>query len=575
MELIKCDGIKKSFGEVDVLKEINFSIKKNESIGLVGNNGAGKTTLANIIFGKIKSDKGNIHKYIKNINIGYLAQSTSYKLNTNNFLDNVLVKNENPNEILKFTSNLGLDKVHMWNKERFKGLSGGEKTKLALANVWASKPDLLILDEPTNHMDFKGVEWLIEELKKFKKAILIISHDRYFLDKSVKRIIELEEGKINDYDGNYSYYREEKKRRYENKLHLFNVEKKKQEKIELEITKLKNWSEKAHRDSTKKASKLGNMIGAKEHFRKKAKKRDNQIKSKIKKLEKMKEESIEKPKEEQSINFGFYIPKNRGQRVIEAKSINKGYKDNKLFKDSSFYIKSGERIGLFGANGCGKTTLIKIILENEKLDSGDIWVSPSINIGYLSQELNDLNEEITTLELLESIDKLNTLARTLFANMGFDREMLKRPIKNLSLGERTRIKLATLILKRKDFLILDEPTNHLDLHSREKLEKALLDYKGTILVVSHDRYLLEKLCDKMLVFESNKIKRYERGFKGYKNKTKHDNLDLANELMIIENKITDILGKINDFLPEDEEYKRLDNEFKELIKQKKELKSNI
>lgn len=577
--LLSCRNIKKDFGQLSVLKDVNLDISIGERIGLVGQNGAGKTTLANIIFGSLEHDIGDIVWYQNDIKIGYLLQSTFY---TSDTFNGMFAYNDNEYSIrdfLEISSCLGMGKVQKWNKARFNGLSGGEKTKLALANIWATKPGLLILDEPTNHLDFQGVQWLIEELEKYKGTILIISHDRYFLDESTNRIIEIQDGAINNYKGNYSAYRDEKKRRYESQLHEYLVQEKYKQKIAKEINNLKNWSGKAHRESRKNAIYTGNKFGGKEYNRAKAKKMDKQVKSKLKRLEKIEIEGVKKPKVEEKINFIFDNASKGGKIILEARDITKGYSDRLLFKDSSFYIQPSDRIGIFGENGCGKTTLIKIIMGEEEINSGRLYVSPSAKISYLSQDVLDLDKGKIVLDVFDTTTReKRSMTRTLLANMGFDEEMIRKPIKFLSLGERTRIKIAQLILQKNNVLILDEPTNHLDLHSREKLEETLEDYNGTILIVSHDRYMLERICDKMLIFNDGKLQRLEYGFKEYlsrfynkdsiKKKTKNIDKNIKEKNLIIENRLAYLLGELSKYSPEDPEYAKLDLEFKELIEMK-------
>jgi macrolide transport system ATP-binding/permease protein len=581
MTLISCRGVKKSFGDLTVLQDVNFDIANRERIGLVGMNGAGKTTLANIIFGSLQQDGGTVTHHRQQMKIGYLLQSTSYTVNTYySMIDN------GDDEIagdkfLELTSHLGLKKVQEWNAERFDGLSGGEKTKLAIAHIWASKPDILLMDEPTNHLDFQGVEWLINELKIYTGTTLIISHDRFFLDKTVERIIELEEGASINYPGNYTFYREEKGRRFQSQLHEYEEQNKYEQKIESEINRLKNWSSKAHREAGK-VGKMAEMRGTKEFYRSKAKSMDKQVKSRIKRLEKIEIEGVKKPKEEAKVRFDWNSPEKRGRRIVEAGQISKAYGERTLFGESSFYIQRGEKIGLLGPNGCGKTTLIRMIIGRETVDSGQLWVSPTTKIAYLTQDVTDLDldSERTVLDLIQDTHAIRDeagKARTLLANMGFEEVMLKKPINQLSLGERTRIKLAQLIMREQDLLILDEPTNHLDLTSREKLEQTLISYSGTLLVVSHDRYFLEKTCDKLLVFADGKIQNVESGFKEYLEKAElkktapMGNRDHQEEQMIVENRIAFLLGEISRHSPGDSEYEALDLEFKQLIVQKKQL----
>ncbi|WP_066501560.1 ribosomal protection-like ABC-F family protein [Abyssisolibacter fermentans] len=570
--LMNCVGIKKDFGEQKVLKDINFEIKLGDRIGLVGNNGAGKTTLANIIYGNIKQDEGNIMWSYKEVKIGYLLQSTFYRAKTIN--DMYANDKECITSFLQATSQLGMDKVKDWNQEKFGELSGGEKTKLALANIWTAKPNLLILDEPTNHLDFQGICWLIDEIKKYDGTIIIISHDRYFLDETVGRILEIEDGVTTSYKGNYTCYRDEKKRRYQSQLKAYINQEKYIKKIEKDIDRLKTWSDKSHRGASKKAEKAGRKFGGKEFYRVKAKKKDKQVKSKLKRLEKIELEGIKKPKEEKEIDFVFNNAEKKGKRVIEALNITKVYGDKVLFRDSCFYIQRGDKIGLYGANGCGKTTLIKAIIGEKKLDEGHMFLSSSAKISYISQDVLDLDGDSLVIELFDITSReKSSKVKTLLANLGFTESMIKKQVKNLSLGERTRVKVAQLILNNNSILILDEPTNHLDLNCREKLEEALENYNGTIIIVSHDRYMLERICDKLLVFENEEVKRIECSFKEYIEKTKKENndKDKVDENLIVETRMAYILGELSKYTPEDPEYQKLDSEFNDLVEKKKRI----
>lgn len=591
--LLSCNGVKKEYGDVTILKEVNFDIAIGERVGLVGINGAGKSTIANIIYGSLKNDGGSLLWYKKDIDIGYLHQSSKYSqksaLTEVNFKDNHYGYCGNTEgfkeDFYQISSELGMKKVNSWEEERLLNLSGGEKMKLALANIWALNPDFLILDEPTNHLDYQGVQWLIEELKKYKGTILIISHDRYFLDKTVNKIIEVKEGKTDTYSGNYTFYREEKQRRYESQLHQYEIQESTKAKIREEIDRLGEWSDKAHRDSRKKERA---SLGKKEYFRMKAKKKDKQIKSRIKRLEKIDVSGVEKPKEDKEIEFEFKEVTGKGTRIIEGRSIKKAYGDRVLFKDSSFYVKRGEKVGIFGPNGCGKSTLLRILLGEETLDKGELFISSTVEKGYLSQETIDVDKDSKVIELFHITSREEGgRIRTLLANMGFDEKMINNPLSSLSLGELTRVRMTKLIIKNQDLLILDEPLNHLDIYSREKLEEALSDYNGTILVVSHDRYMLQNLCDVLLVFKDNKIVRVSGTAKEYleniedkkKNKTKENKVDVEDkrnreeETLLIENEIAFVLGEFSKCAPGTKEYEDLDKKFKELIERRKKLKA--
>ena len=588
--LLQCHNIKKEFGTHEVLKSVSLDLEEGEHVGLVGKNGAGKTTLANILYGECKPDGGEIIRHRKDIRMGYLRQSVYY---TSDILHGFHSGQEDPvqmQEFLHIAGELGTEKVSRWEEERFANLSGGERTKLALAQIWSAQPDLLILDEPTNHLDFQGVEWLVGELTGYPGTILVISHDRYFLDRTVNRILEVEDGALCEYHGNYSFYREEKRKRYEDQLHAYEVQEKRKEKLDSEIRQLRQWSDKAHRDSTKRGAKSGNKFGTKEFFRAKAKKMDRQVKSRTKRLEKLRTEGISKPKGEFQVSFALNGSEKHGKRVMEASNIQKRFGNRVLFRESSFTVLRGEKVGLFGPNGCGKTTLVKAIIGQEPIE-GTLFVSPSVSIGYMSQDVLDLENSKTAMDLFPAPNRREQgKIRTMLSNLGFDEGMLREPLKSLSLGERTRLKLAALVLGKDDLLILDEPTNHLDLHAREQLEETLDRYEGTILLITHDRYMLDKVCDKLLVFEDGRIRRVEYGVEEYLKRTgnsgfhqKEQKAKKQNrpgkrvesicssdeERMLLENRITAVLGKLSAEKSGTPEYQALDAEFRELIAMRK------
>lgn len=570
--VIQGKKLNKSFGESEILKDVSFEIRHNEKIGLVGWNGAGKTTLVKILMKMIEPDNGTITMRPSQLKIGYLPQATDNMLSIDYEL------REFGKQLIVTSKQLGLQKESL-DKEKLIHLSGGERLKLSLAKIWANSPEVIILDEPTNHLDMQGVKWLVEEVRDYAGTAIIISHDRYFLDETVTKIFELEYGELKVYEGNYTSYRIEKQRMYEQEKCIYEKQKRKIESIEKQINTMRNWSEKAHRQAGKGGSNAENrQMGLREFERAKAKKKDNQIKSKLKRLNhELSKHEVTKPKEEKSVSFQFESFHKRGKRFLEAKGMMKQFGDKLLFEKSHFFVKHGERVGLLGANGVGKTTFIKILLNEEILTKGSLWISESTKIAYLSQDVSDLPEEKTPLEYLELEDRQQeTYARTLIANMGIQREILQRTIAQLSLGERTRMKLIHMILKENDVLILDEPTNHLDLPSREELERTLSHYTGTLIIISHDRYLIERLCSKLLIIENKKIHQIEMGLLEYeerkKKKENDEEQNMYEELALIETKITELLGKISILKMGTEEYKQIDEALKMYIEKRRKLK---
>ena len=533
--IMKCKDISKEYGDKVILKNINLDLKLGEKVGIVGENGADKTTLVNIITGNSVATSGEVIWYKEGIKVGYMKQATDY-------------------------TNLQ------------SSLSGGERTKALLKSIIYGDFNLLILDEPTNHLDYEGVSWLIKKVNEFKGTIIIISHDRYFLDKTVNKIIEIEDKAVKNYNGNYTAYRDKKKKNFQDQMHSYIEQEKVKEKINNQIAELKKWSNKAHKEAGKKAIETGNKVGGKQFNRAKAKKMDAQVKSKIKRLQKLQVEGVDKPKEEGYIVFNGISSGKIGSVVLEAKDISKAYDNKMLFNKSSFYIKQGEKVGVYGPNGCGKTTLIKAILGQEEIE-GEINISSSRKIGYISQDILDINEEISIIEAfkINSRKELGKL-RSDLALIGFDAESLNKKIKYLSLGERMKIKLLLLIRESYEVLILDEPTNHIDLHVREQLESVLDRYNGTIILVTHDRYMMEKICDKLLVFENKEIKRYEYNFSEYLEKIsekKEKKINRAEENLIIDNRITCIISELSITNKDSVRYKELEKQYNELLNKRK------
>ncbi|MDD3365178.1 MAG: ABC-F family ATP-binding cassette domain-containing protein [Syntrophomonas sp.] len=501
---IQVRHLSKSYGEVELFKNVSFDISLGEKVGIVGANGCGKSTLINILGGLIEEDAGEV-KLAKSTRRLFLPQNLPTDVGV--FTDPIISA-----EARKY---LGLLNMEPNREYQIPTLSGGEKTKLALSQILALDPNLLLLDEPTNNLDFEGIVALAQILKRYPGSVLVISHDRYFLDKVVDRIIEIEEGRIEDYPGNYTFYRDTKARLFNEKMHRYEAGQKHQKRIQEAIGQAKQWADKAHRHSTRPDSS-GLKMGVKEKKRAKAKKIDKKVKSDIKRLEKLITNSEKRPRPEKTVYFNINGAASQSRRMVQASNISKSFGKTQLFDNSDFFVTRGEKVALFGPNGCGKSTLIKIFQGFELVDSGEIWVSQSSKAFVLPQNFMNLPQNRVLIEYLyDIVGSTNTNDRTLLANLGITAHHLQQTIGTLSYGEQMKVKLAEPILARRDFIILDEPTNHLDLHARTRLEETLADYEGTLLIASHDVYLLQRVCNKVLAFENGLIRRFEQSFAEY------------------------------------------------------------
>ena len=496
----------KSFGENELLQDISFQVADGERVGLVGANGCGKTTLLRILARLEQADSGTV-RLSGHAAVGLFSQVPDPAA------DLRAIGLEGLNADWAYHLNqIGLD-INL--PDRSEILSGGERAKLALGRFLAERPDLMLLDEPTNNLDLPGIQAAVRLFRAAASSLIIVSHDRYFLDSLVTRILEIEDGRIAEYAGNYTFYRQEKERLFQEQLHRYEEDRKQQRQIQEAIRQTRQWAEKAHRNSTKKDSS-GLTMGVKEKKRAKAMKMDKKAKSDIKRLERLVTVSENKPRAEAAVVFEIAGQARHGRRILEARDLSKHFGEARLFAASSFHIARQEKVALFGPNGCGKSTLIRMIQGLEPTSDGQLWLSPGCRPFVLSQIPEALPAGQTLLDYLtDKLGRLDAQDRASLAQMGLTLRHLQQTAGSFSLGEQMKIKLAEMILAGRDFLILDEPTNYLDLHTRERLEQALADYQGTLLVVSHDAYLLQRLCNKVLVFEDRRIRRLESSFAEY------------------------------------------------------------
>lgn len=490
--LLNLSNITKYVQDKKLLDNISLKLYKNEKVGLIGSNGVGKSTLIKLIMNQRLVEDGHIKKYGR---IGYLPQD--FSIIEEKTVEGFLKDFEMDGEFIHVLKTLKLkDKL----KQEIQYLSGGEKTRLHLAKIIFSRPELLILDEPTNHLDFEGINWFEEYITKFQGGVLVVSHDRYFLDKTVSKIWELEDGKIKEYSGNYTFYKKSKAKEIERDIIEYEKYRKERKKLE-----------EAARKHMEKSNKYNNM-SQHDFYRGKSAKIAKKAKAIRSRVDQMEERN--KPKSDSKINISF---ENRNEKsgciLIRGENLKKSF-EKILFANMDFEIKRQRRIGLIGKNGVGKSTLLKAIVGMEEVE-GNLYISPSARIGYFSQELKNLDEGLIVLEELKKINKDESYIRTLLGCMLFKSEDVYKNIKDLSLGEKVRIIFLKLVLGDYNLLVLDEPTNFLDIRSREKIEEALFDYDGAILFVSHDRYFLKKMSEEVWEMETGGLKRYLGDYEYY------------------------------------------------------------
>ena len=545
-ELLKLQDIKYEIIDHTIFQNVNGTVHSGDVIGIIGKNGAGKSTLLRMISGDLPLSYGKINWLQQLVTIEMVEQETED-------FSAGLLESEEAQILAK------------WNvpSNRFGELSGGERLKARLAKGFSKNAQLLLLDEPTNHLDEKSTTILIEYIKHYKGTVLLVSHDRYFLDKVATKIWSLEDRQLVEHKGNYTSYMKAREQRRLTQQREYEKQQQMIQTIEGQLNELTAWSQKAHADSTKQEE-------FKEFHRVKAKRTDAQIKSKRKRLEKELEHSkVEKVTPEYEVQFTLKANERRGKRFLEVKKLQKSLNNRTLFKNVSFTLQHGEKVALVGPNGSGKTTLIKILMGEQKADSGDVWISPSANIGYLTQEVFDLPLQKTPEELFyrETFDERGKV-RNLMKHLGFEAGAWGEPIENMSMGERVKCKLMVYILEERDVLILDEPTNHLDLPSREQLEETLSNYNGTLLIVSHDRYFLEKTTNSSLEIKNEGIYKHFREMP--------PQLDTQKEgLLKLETERQEVLGKLSFMSAKDSQYAELDAKFNELTKQINQLKKNL
>lgn len=530
MILISVQDLQKSYGTNEVLRGVSFTLQKGEKMGLLGPNGCGKSTLMRIIAGELEEDAGQVHKS-KNLRIGYLRQVDD--LDSEDTVWEALLHVFEPiiameqrlaaleaqmgsvtdagqamslsqehqallekyheqegyayrGEMLGVLNGLGLPEA--FHRRKVGTLSGGERTRLSLAKLLLQKPDILLMDEPTNHLDLEAVEWLQDYLTAYKGSLLLVSHDRYFLDRVCTSIGELLRGKMMKFTGNYTEYMRKRTADMEARIKAYEMQQKEIEREEAIIERYRSFN----REKSIRAAE-----------------------SRQKRLDRI--ERLEKPTEDGSVRFSFDIRRRSGDDALEVKKLSKSFDQRKIFDNVSFYLHTGDRVAIIGPNGVGKSTLFQILTGALQPDGGSFRFGTNIDIGYYDQQQRSLHYNGNILdEVWNDFPAMEqTKIRSALGLFLFSGDDVFKTIQSLSGGERGRVLLTKLMLRRDNFLLLDEPTNHLDMDSREVLEDALEEFPGTILAISHDRYFINRFAERILVMNADGVTEYIGNFDDY------------------------------------------------------------
>ena len=546
MLIVECSKIKKFYGDRLILDIDNLNIYSEDRIGIVGLNGVGKTTLINILSKRLKPDEGWVRLRGKAEYISQLENPDYYNIGS------------------EIASKFGV--ATSWNES----MSGGEKTRFKLAGALENESMLIFADEPTSSMDIEGIELVEKKLDEYKGALVIISHDRSFLDKLCNKIIEIENSRIKIYEGNFSDYSNQKLHEKQRAQFEYDEYLKEKKRLEGAIADTKQ-KVKSIRGTPKRMgnseARLHKMGGqkAKSNLDRKV----GNLKKRIEHLE-----VKEKPKSQSPIKIDIMdSDRIHSKIIIEGKNINKSFGNKTLFKNAEFFIYNGSKAALIGPNGCGKSTLVKMIINNEN----SIKLSKNAKIGYFSQDMNILNENSNIIDnVMESSIHPESFARLILARLLFKGEDIYKPVDVLSGGEQIKVSFAKILLQDINLLILDEPTNYLDINSLEVMEDTLKEYDRTLLLVSHDRSLISKVANQIMVIENYKIKTFNGTYEEYKEKnnaSKTNNQDINMQIILLENKLSQIIGKLSMQLKK-EELEALDNEYYETLDMLNKLKNS-
>jgi ATP-binding cassette, subfamily F, member 3 len=531
MTIVELSNIRKSFGPNNIINGVSWQLDFGDKIALVGMNGSGKTTLIKIIAGIMPPDSGTV-RVNNGLRIGYVPQKPIFNTSTTlkeyisdqefeNLRQNIkqieeeisLLKDDET-KLLETLDRYNLLQTEFENRDGFRyesrletilsnmgfnqadlnkplnALSGGQKSRAQLAKALLQQPDLLLLDEPDSHLDIDALEWLENLLYNYKSSVIVISHDRYLLENATNKTIEIEYGNLHQYNGNYTYYTDQKQRAM-TRQHYDYVNQ------QLEITHLKEAIESLRNWSAKSSNpKLGRRVRSME-----------------KRLEWI--NPVDKPHKKPKMQLAFDYQKRSGDMVVEAIDLSKKFGDQVLFSNISFHVRWGDHIAIVGPNGSGKTTFIKILLGLEEPTNGQVYLGENLIISYFDQEQQGLNNQGNIYDEFENTNLTKNERMYLLSKMLFRGDKAFKKINELSGGERNRVMLSKLVYTKANLIVMDEPTNHLDIPSIEMLEEALIAFRGTVILVSHDRHLLSKVSDTIIEINSGEAKVYSGGYDYY------------------------------------------------------------
>lgn len=594
--LLRFSGLTKSFGAKQVFADLKGEINAPTIVGLVGDNGCGKSTLLRILAGQESFDTGEIQQF-RHLQTAYLAQelpqaadlvASAYVrsglaelvgLETElRELEQRLPVCSGPEasrslqrygELLHEFERCGgyqmdseVEKAlravelpaELWELP-LGALSGGQKTRLALAKALVAKPDLLLLDEPTNYLDLEGLAWLEQWLKQAGQAVILVSHDRYFLDRVATEIWELDRGGLECFVGNYSAYKAQKEQALQEQYAAYARDQAEKRRLRQLIAQQMQWFETAHRQA-----------GQDDFLRHKAKKGAARAKATVSRMQRVLDQAVEKPWEKDELGITFQAPEFSSQSLLAARGVSFSYGEEPLLYGINFELRPGERAAILGANGSGKTTFLRLLLGELAPKAGQLYSSPSLSVGHFSQERDDLDSDSSLLAELMTTGIKRSEAWLILARLGFRDQEVLRPIGTLSVGQRARVSLAKLLVQPHNVLVLDEPTNHLDIRSREKIEEALQDYPGALVLISHDRYFLDATVNQVYHLEWGRLTSYLGNYSYFQQAQLRDPavMQQAEQVTILRTRLAALAARISTFPVDGPEYEQLDAEYRQV-----------